>query len=131
MISDIQKKSDGTYVIKFYGVPYHADPETTPEVYQEVLDAIQSGAEVAIFKEPVIAPLPESEKVTMERQWAMAELARSDRALTPDFPVSSTDREKIMAYRTQLRNPLRSNHKDFPDPAWRPQWPEGVKRPAV
>ena len=71
------------------------------------------------------------EQAETERQWAMEELARSDRALTPDFPVSSPDREKIMAYRAQLRNPLRSNHKDFPDPAWRPQWPEGVKRPAV
>ena len=70
-------------------------------------------------------------KKEVERQWAMAELARSDRALTPDFPVSSTDREKIIAYRAHLRDPLRSNHKDFPDPAWRPQWPEGVKRPAV
>ena len=59
-----------------------------------------------------------AEQTETERQWAMAELARSDR-------------EKIMAYRAQLRNPLRSNHKDFPGPAWRPQWPEGVKRPAV
>lgn len=72
-----------------------------------------------------------TEQVEAERQWAVSELTQSDRALTPDFPVSSIDREKIMAYRTQLRNPLRSNHKDFPDPAWRPQWPEGVKRPAV
>lgn len=71
------------------------------------------------------------ERVENEREWAMSELARSDRALTPDFPASSPDREKIMAYRAQLRNPLRSNHKDFPDPAWRPQWPEGVKRPAT
>ena len=80
------------------------------------------------WAEKIITP---EEQAETERQWAMSELARSDRALTPDFPVSSTDREKIMAYRTQLRNPLRSNHKDFPDPAWRPQWPEGVKRPAV
>ena len=80
------------------------------------------------WAEKTITP---EEQAETERQWAMSELAQSDRALTPDFPASSTDREKIMAYRAQLRNPLRSNHKDFPDPAWRPQWPEGVKRPAV
>lgn len=73
----------------------------------------------------------EDNRAGIERRWAMTELARSDRALTPDFPASKADRENIMAYRAKLRNPLRSNHKDFPDPAWRPQWPEGVKRPAV
>ncbi|WP_299733829.1 hypothetical protein [uncultured Endozoicomonas sp.] len=70
-------------------------------------------------------------KVEIERQWAMSELARSDRALTPDFPVTDEGRIKIMEYREKLRNPARSLSANFPDPSWRPQWPEGVKRPAV
>lgn len=65
-----------------------------------------------------------------ERQWAMTELAISDRLLTPDFPATDTHKEKILEYRAQLRNPARSTHPDFPNPAWRPQWPQGVKRPA-
>ena len=131
MISNIQEKHDGSYIIEYNGSPYHADKSATPDVFEQVVNEVRSGASVARYEEPTLPEDNEETKADIEREWAMSELARSDRALTPDFPVSSPDREKIMAYRAQLRNPLRSNHKDFPDPAWRPQWPEGVKRPAV
>ncbi len=108
------------------------DPECPPDMIRMHSERPVTGEWIAqpdgTWAEKVITL---AEQTETERQWAMAELARSDRALTLDFPASSTDREKIMAYRAQLRNPLRSNHKDFPDPAWRPQWPEGVKRPAT
>lgn len=77
---------------------------------------------------------PEQQADT-ERQWAMSELARTDRCKTDDYPLNGLTREELLAkindYREKLRNPQRSNHPAFPDQSWRPQWPEGVKRPAV
>ena len=65
-----------------------------------------------------------------ERSWAMSELALTDRCLTPDFPITDSCRQQITEYRRLLRNPARSDHPDYPNPSWRPTWPEGVKRPA-
>lgn len=70
-----------------------------------------------------------------ERQWTMSELALSDCCKTDDYPLNGLTREELIdridSYRSALRNPARSSHPDYPRQSWRPQWPEGVKRPAI
>ncbi len=70
-----------------------------------------------------------------ERQWAMSELALSDRCKADDYPLNGLTREelseRINDYRSALRNPRRSGHPDHPRQSWRPRWPDGVKRPAI
>ena len=80
---------------------------------------------------------PEKEheaKAETERTWAMIQLAATDRCLTPDYPLHGLPREelqaRVMAFREKLRKPARTDHPDFPEPKWRPEWPEGVKEPA-
>ena len=135
MISDIQKKADGSYIINYNGMPYHAVEAITRDVYQQVLAEIESGAVVTDYIEPEPEPLTEAEKIEAERRWAMSELARSDRCKTDDYPLNGLTREELLTkvdeYREKLRNPQRSNHAAFPDISWRPEWPERVKRPAV
>ena len=128
MISNIEKKHDGSYIISYNGMPYHADPEQTPEVYQQVLECIKKGDSVNDYVEPELPPEP-SEDI-LERDWAISELALTDRCLTPDFPITKTGIKQVTEYRRLLRNPARSSHPNYPDPIWRPTWPEGVKRPA-
>ena len=130
MISNIEKKQDGSYIICYNGMPYHADPEQTPEVYRQVLECIKQGQPVGDYSEPSEVPITDDEKARHEREWAMSELALTDRCLTPDFPITDTCRQQITEYRRLLRNPARSEHPDYPDPSWRPIWPKGVKRPA-
>lgn len=72
----------------------------------------------------------EDDLARCERQWAMSELALTDRCLTPDFPITNEQQTQVTQYRQSLRNPERENHPDYPEQSWRPHWPEGVKRPA-
>ncbi|MTI12627.1 hypothetical protein [Sansalvadorimonas verongulae] len=70
----------------------------------------------------------------LEDNWASQQLSKTDRCLTPDYPTGTRTREEhtaiILEYRAKLRNPSRSNHPDYPNESWRPEWPEGVKLPA-
>ncbi|MET4696084.1 hypothetical protein [Endozoicomonas lisbonensis] len=67
----------------------------------------------------------------VERAWAMQELVISRDCLLIDFPISKEGQAAILDYRAKLRNPQREEHPKYPDKSWRPQWPEGVKRPAT
>lgn len=84
---------------------------------------------------PALKEVHGVEQKQLEDFWAGQELAASDRCLTGDYPLQELTREELHAriqeYRNKLRNPNRSNHPDYPNPSWRPQWPEGVKRPFV
>ena len=70
------------------------------------------------------------DKMQTEKRWVKSELALSDRCLTLDFPITESGREKVLNYRALLRNPHRGKHPSYPAKSWRPEWPEGVKRPA-
>ena len=70
-------------------------------------------------------------RAMLEKAWAMRELSITDRAMVPDFPETPENIEKIKEYRGKLRNPARTLSTGFPDKSWRPEWPAGVKRPAV
>ncbi|MFC6299594.1 tail fiber assembly protein [Pseudomonas spelaei] len=66
IIESIQKRKDGTYVVINNGYPYHATLNETPDVYQQVLDMIKDGAEVADYAEPVMVKPSPAEAATDE-----------------------------------------------------------------
>lgn len=57
-IENIQRRADGTYVVTYGGVPYHATEAVTPDVYARVLAMIEGGAVVTEYVEPE-APKPD------------------------------------------------------------------------
>lgn len=64
-IENIQRRADGTYVVTYGGVPYHATEAVTPDVYDRVLAMIEGGAVVADYAEPEISkPDPLAEAAT-------------------------------------------------------------------
>lgn len=65
----------------------------------------------------------------MERSWAQQQLNLTDKYMVPDYPISAEQRQLVLEYRKQLRNPLREANKDYPKQAWRPLWPSQLKAP--
>lgn len=72
MISNIQAKGDGTYVIAFDGLPYHATHAETPEVFALVQAEIAEGAPVTPYVEPPLSPAQEREVLKASRAEAVA-----------------------------------------------------------
>lgn len=67
------------------------------------------------------------EQAQMERSWAQQQLNFTDKYMMSDYPISAEQRQLVLEYRKQLRNPLREAHKHHPKPAWRPLWPSQLK----
>lgn len=89
IISNIRKKKDGTYLIDYRGLPYHATPEETPDVYAEVLEAIQNGASVTQMP----GPTPPTEEELRE-QWKL-ERAALVAAITVEVDGMTFDGDEI------------------------------------
>lgn len=62
-----------------------------------------------------------------ERLWAQQQLSLTDKYMMPDYPISAEQRQLVLEYRNQLRNPLRETSKDYPTQTWRPRWPSQLK----
>ena len=56
-IENIQSRTDGSYVVIYKGLPYHATRLETPEVYEQVLAKIEAGEPVTEYQERVV-PMP-------------------------------------------------------------------------
>lgn len=107
MISDIKQRSDGTYVINYGGVPYHATPVETPDVYEQVLALIEGGAEVVPYEEKIeVAP-----ELTKEEIETVRVRAYSD-------PSTGSDRYFAEAQRMQMMG----------EEGWEAVLDRGVKR---
>lgn len=65
LIENIQRRSDGTYVIAYGGYPYHATQTETPDIYERVLAEIQGGAPVTEYIEATM-PKPDPLGVAIE-----------------------------------------------------------------
>lgn len=79
-IENIQSRSDGSYVVSYNGLPYHATKLETPKVYEQVLAKIEAGESVTEYQERVI-PTPSPVE---EAQGEVARLrAIADYAIAP------------------------------------------------
>lgn len=79
-IENIQSRSDGSYVVSYNGLPYHATRLETPEVYERVLEKIEAGESVTEYQERTV-PVPSP---TEEAQGEIARLrAVADYTIAP------------------------------------------------
>lgn len=63
-IENIQSRADGSYVVSYKGLPYHATKLETPDVYERVLAKIEAGEPVTEYQEravPVPSPVEEAQ----------------------------------------------------------------------
>ncbi|WP_257154448.1 tail fiber assembly protein [Pseudomonas sp. ICMP 8385] len=65
-IENIQSRSDGSYVVSYKGLPFHATKLETPEVYEQVLANIEAGEPVAEYQERIIPPPSPTEEAQGE-----------------------------------------------------------------
>ena len=72
MISGIFAKDDGSFVVDFNGLPYHATEADTPEVFALVQDAIEAGEAVAPYTVPPLTAEQEREAWKLSRAQAVA-----------------------------------------------------------
>ena len=70
-ISNIQRKTDNSFIVDFNGLPFHATQIDTPDVYQLVLNAIEAGQTTTEYRETM--PTPEALEA-LERAWRDSEL---------------------------------------------------------
>lgn len=70
-ISNIQCKTDNSFIVDFNGLPFHATQTDTPDVYQLVLNAIKDGQTTTQYPEAMPAPV---DLEVLERAWRDIEL---------------------------------------------------------
>ena len=74
-IKDIKRRHDGTFEVKYNGHPYHATKNDTPEVYQAVIDLIESGSPVVDIPPPAKPTAAELAEIRiMEIQQSLSEI---------------------------------------------------------
>lgn len=54
LITNIESKTDGSFVVSCNGYPFHATPSGTPEIYSQVIELINGGAAVTEYVAPEI-----------------------------------------------------------------------------
>lgn len=110
LITDIQQRADGSYVVTCDGLPFHATESDTPEVYQQVLEAIAAGAEVEPLQE---APVSLAELEAREREWRDAavtavlwlrERHRDEQDLQRSTTLTQDQFTELLTYLQQLRD---------------------------
>lgn len=74
MISGITKKIDGSFIVQFNGLPYHATEAETPEVFALVQEAILAGEPVNNFIAPPMTPEQQREAWKWTRDTAVANI---------------------------------------------------------
>lgn len=103
MISEITAKNDGSFVVQFQGLPYHATEAETPEVFALVQAAILDGAVVKPFVVPELTAEQQREEWKMARAQAIARIKVTVNGRVFDGDETSQDRmvRAILGLQTQ------------------------------
>lgn len=122
-IRDIQRKTDGSYVVECNGFPFHATIADTPDVFQQILAMLDDGEPCTDYVEQ---QMPEDLE-QIERTWRDAEIEhvkwlrerhRDEQDLGVTTTLTAEQFAQVLAYVQALRDWPQSNN--FPDSAQRP-----------
>lgn len=126
-IENIQRKSDGSFLLQYNGRPFHATVVDTPEIYEQVVRQIETGKPVFGY----IEPQPSREDLdTSERFWRDRQInnlrwlrERHRDQLEQQVLTSLTTEQfnELLTYVQQLRDWPQS--PAFPDSGQRPGTP--------
>lgn len=123
-ISDIQQKTDGSFIVVCNGFPYHATQVDTPDVFRQILAMIEGGEPVADFEDEQRPP--EAPEV-VERHWRdgqiealrwLRERHLDEQTLGTATTLSSEQFNQLLEYLNDLRNWPQA--EAFPDSDHRP-----------
>lgn len=130
VISDIQQKSDASFVIVCNGFPFHATELDTPDVYQQVLGMLEDGAPCTGYIEPVASDV---DIAAQERAWRDAEINRikwlrerhrDEQEMGGVLTLSGEEFGELLHYLQALRDWPQSTV--FPDAGQRPTPPASI-----
>jgi hypothetical protein len=124
-IENIQRKSDGSYVVSFRGYPFHVTVAETPDVYALVLAQIEDGAPVSDYVDPSSGEVSPEEVARRELIWVASELHNAGLEICKHEdadPLSHGTEQAWRTYRRELR--AWANNSLFPNVENRPFSPE-------
>lgn len=123
-IRDIQRKTDGSFVVECNSFPFHATQTDTPDVFQQILAMIDDGEPCTDYVEQ---QMPEDLE-QIERSWRDAEIEqvkwlrerhRDEQDLGVTTTLTAEQFVDVLGYVQALRDWPQSHL--FPDSAQRPQ----------
>lgn len=127
VIEGVQRKADGSFLIKYNGYPYHATLLETPSVYEKVLKLIETGIQVLDYVEsqPSLSDIESAERFWRDRQintlrW-LRERHRDELEQQAQTSLTSEQFSELLTYVQQLRDWPQS--PAFPDSGQRPSAP--------
>lgn len=129
-ISNIQRKTDSSFIVVFNGLPFHVTQVETPDIYQLVLNAIEDGQTITPYLEPETSA---DALAVLERMWRDIELDsikwlrerhRDEQEIEDTTSLSAEQFRALLGYIQSLRDWPQS--PGFPALELRPHRPDWI-----